>query len=46
VKGQIQALEDGELKPEQVKRRSPQKLGVSEEDVVSMNRRLSAATPR
>jgi RNA polymerase sigma-32 factor len=39
VKGQIQAIEDGELKPEQVKEIAT-KLGVSEEDVISMNRRL------
>jgi RNA polymerase sigma-32 factor len=39
VKGQIQALEDGDLRPEQVKEIST-KLGVSEEEVVSMNRRL------
>jgi len=40
VKGQIQALEDGDLKPNQVKHIA-EKLGVTEEDVVSMNRRLS-----
>lgn len=40
VKGQIQALEDGDLRPEQVEQIA-RKLGVSEEDVVSMNRRLS-----
>jgi RNA polymerase sigma-32 factor len=40
VKGQIQALEDGDLKPEQVKKIA-HRLGVPEEDVVSMNRRLS-----
>ena len=39
VKGQIQALEEGELKPEHVKQIAT-KLGVSEEDVISMNRRL------
>jgi len=39
VKGQIQALEEGELKPEHVKEIAT-KLGVSEEDVISMNRRL------
>jgi len=39
VKGQIQALEEGELRPDQVKAIAT-KLGVSEEDVVSMNRRL------
>src|SRR5581483_5210633 len=40
VKGQIQALEEGDLKPEQVKLIAT-KLGVPEEDVISMNRRLS-----
>jgi RNA polymerase sigma-32 factor len=40
VKGQIQALEEGDLKPEHVKQIAT-KLGVSEDDVVSMNRRLS-----
>ncbi|MEO0731177.1 MAG: sigma factor-like helix-turn-helix DNA-binding protein, partial [Pseudomonadota bacterium] len=39
VKGQIQALEDGDLRPEQVKTIAT-RLGVSETDVVSMNRRL------
>ncbi len=39
VKGQIQALEEGDLKPEQVKQIAT-RLGVSEEEVVSMNRRL------
>jgi len=40
VKGQIQALDEGDLRPDQVKEIS-HKLGVSEEEVVSMNRRLS-----
>ncbi len=40
IKGQIQALEDGDLKPDQVEHIA-NRLGVSEEDVVSMNRRLS-----
>ncbi|MEZ5841903.1 MAG: RNA polymerase sigma factor RpoH [Hyphomicrobiales bacterium] len=40
VKGQISALEDGDLKPHQVSHIA-EKLGVTEEDVVSMNRRLS-----
>ncbi|MFM9941534.1 MAG: RNA polymerase sigma factor RpoH [Hyphomicrobiaceae bacterium] len=44
VKGQIQALEEGDLKPEQVKQIAT-KLGVSEEDVISMNRRLSGDAP-
>ena len=39
VKGQIQALEEGDLRPEQVAQIAT-KLGVTEEDVVSMNRRL------
>ncbi len=40
VKSQISALEDGDLRPDQVKAIS-EKLGVPEEDVISMNRRLS-----
>ena len=39
VKGQIQALDEGDLKPDQVEQIAT-KLGVTEEDVVSMNRRL------
>ena len=39
TKGQLQALEEGDLKPEHVKAIA-KKLGVSEDDVVSMNRRL------
>ncbi len=39
AKSQLQALEEGDLKPEHVKKIAT-KLGVSEEDVVSMNRRL------
>ncbi len=39
VKGQIQALDEGDLRPDQVKIIAT-KLGVPEEDVVSMNRRL------
>ena len=39
VKGQLQALEEGELKPEHVETIA-RKLGVSTDDVVSMNRRL------
>jgi RNA polymerase sigma-32 factor len=41
VKGQISALEEGDLRPEQVKEIA-RKLGVPEEEVVSMNRRLAA----
>jgi RNA polymerase sigma-32 factor len=40
VKGQIQALDEGDLKPDQVKEIAT-RLGVPEDDVVSMNRRLS-----
>ncbi|MFZ5677187.1 MAG: RNA polymerase sigma factor RpoH [Pseudomonadota bacterium] len=40
VKGQIQALEEGDLRPDQVQEIA-RRLGVPEEDVVSMNRRLS-----
>jgi RNA polymerase sigma-32 factor len=40
VKGQMQALEEGDLKPEHVKQIAT-KLGVTEEDVVQMNRRLA-----
>jgi RNA polymerase sigma-32 factor len=39
VKGQISALDEGDLRPEQVKEIS-EKLGVPEEEVISMNRRL------
>jgi RNA polymerase sigma-32 factor len=39
MKGQIRALEEGDLKPEQV-RKIATTLGVPEDDVVSMNRRL------
>ena len=39
TKAQMQALEEGDLKPEHVKAIAT-KLGVSEEDVISMNRRL------
>ena len=40
LKGQIKALDEGDLKPEQVKEIA-EKLGVPEADVVSMNRRLA-----
>ena len=40
VKGQIQALDEGDLKPDQVKEIAT-RLGVPEDDVVSMNRRLA-----
>ncbi|MEQ8346207.1 MAG: RNA polymerase sigma factor RpoH [Sneathiellaceae bacterium] len=41
VKGQIQAIDEGDLSPEQVTTIAT-RLAVSEEDVVSMNRRLAA----
>ncbi len=40
AKSRIQALDDGDLKPDQVKEIAT-RLNVSEEEVVSMNRRLS-----
>lgn len=40
AKGQIQALEEGDLRPDQVKAIA-KRLGVPEEDVISMNRRLA-----
>jgi RNA polymerase sigma-32 factor len=40
AKSQIQALDEGDLRPDQVAQIA-QKLNVSEEEVVSMNRRLS-----
>ncbi len=40
VKGKIQAFEDGDLRPDQVQQIATT-LGVSENEVVSMNRRLS-----
>jgi len=40
MKGQIKALEEGDLRPDQVKHIAT-KLGVPEEDVISMNRRLA-----
>jgi RNA polymerase sigma-32 factor len=40
VKGKIQALDEGDLRPEQV-REIATRLNVTEEEVVSMNRRLS-----
>ncbi len=41
VKGQIEALEEGDLKPDQVSTIAT-RLGVPEEEVVNMNRRLSS----
>jgi RNA polymerase sigma-32 factor len=43
VKGQIQALEEGDLRPDQVKLIAT-KLGVEESEVISMNRRLGGDT--
>ncbi len=40
LKNRLQALEEGDLKPEDV-RRIATELGVSEEEVVSMNRRMA-----
>lgn len=40
LKGQLQALEDGDLKPEHVTAIAT-KLGVAENEVISMNRRLA-----
>src|SRR5436189_3554525 len=42
VKGQIEALEEGDLRPEHVKTIA-KKLGVPEDEVVNMNRRLASA---
>ncbi len=39
IKGQIQALDEGDLRPEHVSEIA-RRLGVSEEEVISMNRRL------
>jgi RNA polymerase sigma-32 factor len=41
LKGQMQAIEDGDLKPEQVTKIATA-LAVPEQDVISMNRRLAA----
>jgi RNA polymerase sigma-32 factor len=43
VKSQIEALDDGDLRPDQVALIA-KRLGVTEADVVSMNRRLSGDT--
>src|SRR5512132_1003609 len=40
LKGRIQALDEGDLRPDQVQEIAT-RLGVTEEDVISMNRRLS-----
>lgn len=41
LKGQMQAIDDGDLQPEQVNKIATT-LGVSEQDVVDMNRRMAA----
>jgi RNA polymerase sigma-32 factor len=41
LKGQMQAIDEGDLSPEQV-RKIATRLGVPEEEVVNMNRRLAA----
>jgi RNA polymerase sigma-32 factor len=41
LKGQMQAIDDGDLSPEQVNKIATD-LGVPEQDVISMNRRLAA----
>ena len=41
LKGQMQAIEDGDLQPEQVSKIATM-LDVPEQDVISMNRRLAA----
>ncbi|SLN73092.1 RNA polymerase sigma factor RpoH [Oceanibacterium hippocampi] len=41
VKGQIQAIEEGDLSPQQVETIAT-RLSVSEDDVISMNRRMAA----
>ena len=43
VKGQIEALEDGDLRPDQVAIIA-ERLGVPDDDVISMNRRLGGDT--
>ncbi|MEM9234258.1 MAG: RNA polymerase sigma factor RpoH [Pseudomonadota bacterium] len=42
IKGQIDAVDDGDLKPAEVEHIAT-KLGVAEKDVVSMNRRMSGS---
>jgi RNA polymerase sigma-32 factor len=41
IKGQIQAIDEGDMRPEQVKKIATA-LNVPEQDVISMNRRLAA----
>src|SRR5665648_103197 len=40
IKGQLKALEEGDLRPDQVEKIA-KRFGVTEEDVISMNRRLA-----
>ena len=42
IKGQIEAVDDGDLNPEQVEHIAT-KLGVTNDDVISMNRRMAGA---
>lgn len=42
IKGQIDAVDDGDLKPDEVEHIAT-KLGVTEDEVVSMNRRMSGS---
>ncbi len=42
IKGQIDAVEDGDLRPEQIEHIAT-KLGVTNDDVISMNRRMAGA---
>lgn len=42
IKGKIQALEEGDMRPDQVEHIATQ-LGVSETEVINMNRRLAAS---
>src|SRR5260221_3478094 len=42
LKGQMRAIDDGDLKPQQVSKIATM-LGISEQDVVTMNRRLAAS---
>src|SRR3979409_1816750 len=44
VKGQIEALEEGDMRPEHVKDIA-KRLGVPEQEVVNMNRRLPSMLP-
>ena len=45
IKGQIKAIDDGDMSPEQVTHIA-EELNVSEDEVVSMNRRMAGGDPR